>query len=426
MKNFLLKVSKKKFVRSVFIVASGTAAAQLLTVAFSPIITRIYGPESFGILGVFTATIAVLSPLSALTFPHSIVLPKSESEAVRLIKLSLLLSILTSSLALVIISIFNIIGIQFLVDDLGYLIYLLPIVMLFTGSLQVIQQWLFRTNRFKISAKAEFKNKLYINLTKVLFGLLHPFASTLVIIASVSKGLYTFTLYRSAKLKIKVEDISINFSELISTMNKYKDFPMFRAPQALLSAFSKSLPIILLGALWGPASAGFYSICNTVLGMPAKLIGNSVGNVLYPKVTEVYNEDRKVKPLILKSTLFMGLLGIVPFGLIVIIGPQLFALIFGEDWYFAGEYARWLSVLMYFNFICRPSIVVVPVLKEQGGLLRYELISVIVKVVVLLVGLLILRNDIIGVALFSISGSIMVTLLIVWVLYKCHLKDSKL
>jgi len=44
-----------KFVRNVAIVATGTAGAQAITMAFSPINTRLYGPEAFGILGTFTA-----------------------------------------------------------------------------------------------------------------------------------------------------------------------------------------------------------------------------------------------------------------------------------------------------------------------------------------------------------------------------------
>jgi len=36
-------------VRNVALVGSGTAGAQAITMAFSPVITRIYGPEAFGL-----------------------------------------------------------------------------------------------------------------------------------------------------------------------------------------------------------------------------------------------------------------------------------------------------------------------------------------------------------------------------------------
>ncbi|MBO1928615.1 hypothetical protein J4731_01440 [Providencia rettgeri] len=46
---------------------------------FSPIITRLYGPEVFGILGTFTAILTVITPIAALTYPIAIVLPKSDA-----------------------------------------------------------------------------------------------------------------------------------------------------------------------------------------------------------------------------------------------------------------------------------------------------------------------------------------------------------
>ena len=70
------QLGQSKFVRNVAIVATGTAGAQAITMAFAPIITRIYGPEAFGLLGTFMAILAVLTPVAALTYPIAIVLPR--------------------------------------------------------------------------------------------------------------------------------------------------------------------------------------------------------------------------------------------------------------------------------------------------------------------------------------------------------------
>jgi IS5 family transposase len=65
----------------VAVVASGTAGAQAITMGFSPVITRLYGPEAFGLLGVFMAMVQVLVPAAALTYPIAIVLPKEDRDA---------------------------------------------------------------------------------------------------------------------------------------------------------------------------------------------------------------------------------------------------------------------------------------------------------------------------------------------------------
>src|SRR5699024_8009724 len=92
MKNRLIKFSKKPFVRNVIILASGTAAAQIIAMALSPIITRLYGPEAYGLMGTFMAIVSIVAPIAALTYPIAIVLPKSDQDAKGIIRLSILIT----------------------------------------------------------------------------------------------------------------------------------------------------------------------------------------------------------------------------------------------------------------------------------------------------------------------------------------------
>jgi hypothetical protein len=87
------------FLHNVAIVAGGTATAQIIAIAFSPIIARLYGPEAFGILGVFMAAFAMITPLSGLTYGVAIVLPASDDEARALLKLSLMIGLVVTILS---------------------------------------------------------------------------------------------------------------------------------------------------------------------------------------------------------------------------------------------------------------------------------------------------------------------------------------
>ena len=75
------KVVRSSFLKSVILVASGTAGAQVINLLASPIITRMYGPDAFGLLGTFIAFLGVLTPIAALSYPLAIVLPSSDREA---------------------------------------------------------------------------------------------------------------------------------------------------------------------------------------------------------------------------------------------------------------------------------------------------------------------------------------------------------
>ena len=77
-----IKYLKNNFiVRSVMKVASGTAFAQIIALLLIPFITKVYGAESYGIMGVYLSTLAILTSIVALTLPRAIVLPEKREEA---------------------------------------------------------------------------------------------------------------------------------------------------------------------------------------------------------------------------------------------------------------------------------------------------------------------------------------------------------
>lgn len=53
MEDRLLSLISKPFVKNVVVLTTGRISGQLLTILFSPIITRIYGPYAYGIMGSF-------------------------------------------------------------------------------------------------------------------------------------------------------------------------------------------------------------------------------------------------------------------------------------------------------------------------------------------------------------------------------------
>ena len=172
---------------------------------------------------------------------------------------------------------------------------------------------------------------------------------------------------------------------------QYYDFPLYRAPQVFLNAISQSLPVLMLASFFGPESAGFYAICKTVLGVPSLLIGQAVGDVFYPRITEASHQGEDLSQLILKATIALAAVGLLPFAIVVAFGPQLFSFVFGGEWLRAGEYARWLALWMFFGFLNRPSVAAIATLSIQGFFLVFELVSIGVRIVALAIGFLFLK-----------------------------------
>src|SRR5699024_155019 len=407
------KIFQKKFVRNVFIVASGAVGAQILSLLLYPIITRLYGPEAFGVLGTFTALTKIVIPIAALTYPVAIVLPKRDRNAKTKIKLSFIITIFMSLVSLIILFIYkqSIIDI-FNLNDIGNLMLLIPIVIFFAGLMQITVQWVIRTNQFVINAKSEFYHSLIANLSKVGIGFFLPLASVLVVITTFAQGIRALLiLLFLRKNKTYKNDIDVNFDKekelsINETAKKHYDFPLYRAPEELISTLSQNLPVLLLTSFFGPAAAGFYSIGRTVLSMPSRLIGKAIGDVFYPRITEAKHRGEDLNKLIKKATFALAGLGVFPFGLIILFGPFLFSFVFGDEWLRAGEYARWIALFSYSTYLNQPAIKSLPVLSAQRFHLFFTIFRSLARISGMLIGLIVFKDDLIAVALFGIISMI--------------------
>lgn len=411
---FLKKIQKNNFIVNILIIASGTATAQIINVLFSPIITRLYGPETFGVFGVFGSVISILTTIVALTYPTAIVLPKKDIEAIGLIKLSLYITICTSIFISLILVFFGDQVLSLLrVEILEPYIFLVPLVMVFAGGQQVAMQWLIRKKQFAIQAKVAVVQALLLNGSKAGVGFFHPVSSSLIIISSLGHGFYALMLLLGSKNTYKNPSERESNTSVIKMAKRYSEFPIYRGPQVLIAALTQTMPILMLTSLFGPAAAGFYAIGNRVLSIPSQLIGKAIGDVFYPRIVEAGHKKENISHLLIKATLSMAAVGMIPFGLIIFFGPELFSLVFGAEWEVAGVYASWIALWSFALFVSKPSIKTIPVLSAQKLHLIFTIINILVKASALTIGGLLFDSDIIGVALYGISGAILNTLLII-------------
>jgi len=66
------------------IVMSGTALAQIIGFALTPIISRLFTPADFGIFGSFSAIVGVVLAGITLDYSQAIMLPKEKNDALDL------------------------------------------------------------------------------------------------------------------------------------------------------------------------------------------------------------------------------------------------------------------------------------------------------------------------------------------------------
>ena len=85
-------VPKSKFSKNVITLITGTALAQAVPIAITPILTRLYTPEDFGVFAVYMALSSILVVLVTGRYELAIVVPQKDEDAINIVALSVVLS----------------------------------------------------------------------------------------------------------------------------------------------------------------------------------------------------------------------------------------------------------------------------------------------------------------------------------------------
>ena len=85
-------IYKNIFFKNILVASSGTIFAQSLGLITTPIITRIYTPNDYGMFSAILAVVMVLSSVSTLRYEIAIPIERDLNKIFSLVKLCLLIS----------------------------------------------------------------------------------------------------------------------------------------------------------------------------------------------------------------------------------------------------------------------------------------------------------------------------------------------
>jgi O-antigen/teichoic acid export membrane protein len=290
-------------------------------------------------------------------------MPKRTFAAYALVRLSVVTSIAVAALVGLLLALFHRQMLQlFHLGIIASNLWLIPIGGCCAGLVQTYEQWHIRRGHFGVIPKSTIVQAVFVSGSRVAAGFATPSAAALVLVGAIGSALNALLLYlparadRQGPLHPFAHTKATATRAMFGAARRYRDFPLYRAPQALLSTVSRSLPSLLFAALFGPTIAGYYAIAQSVLYLPVSLVAISVGKVLLPRIAAQAHGGDTLRPFILRATMGLALLAAVPFGCAIVFGPTLFMRVFGAQWREAGVFARWLAVWMFFHFINVPAV----------------------------------------------------------------------
>lgn len=407
--------SVKGLVRSVAVLASGTAASQVILLLAAPVLTRLYSPDQFGLLAAYMASVTILAAISTLRYELVIPLPKRHDVAVSALALTLACVVVASLLsAVALIGFGPQLSILFNAPDLPRYGWLIPLGVLSMGFYTAFNNWAVRRRSFGIIARTKMTQA--ISQTAIQTGAAFtPFATLGLLVGSLlgqSMGISSFLRAFHSKDRGTLPHLS--WRRIWFLARHYWHFPALSLPASVAFTASQQAPALVLFSQFGPATAGFYLLAQRVGMMPATLLGTAVSQSIYRNLADRRRDAKAIGRMVLGPVQIMNTLVIAPAVFCAVIAPLAVEIAFGPEWIEAGHYLRWMAPWVATTITFGAMSPVVSVL----GLQKMGLVFQVGSLALALAAMLSCGNNwgaIAAVAAFSVAKTISV------IVYRLHM-----
>jgi O-antigen/teichoic acid export membrane protein len=348
------------FVRNVFVLMSGSAFAMVIPVLASPVLTRLYTPNDFGIFALFVSIVTACSMLVTGGYDSALVLPKRDRDALTVMAVCVIVSLGLGVVLFLLSWLASGYADELSGSRISAWLLWVPLLAFVTGLQLMFSFWANRKRQFKTLATNRVVESVATPGISVGLGACSFGVGGLVTGLLAGKIIATFMLARSVWRDKNRLRPSFQRQEMLKQAVRYRDFPFFFAPTSFLDVLALQVPVLLLAKFFGPTVVGLFALTTRVIGAPLTLLSSCVGQVYYQWMAEASHRMEN-RSHILRIAFYLLLIVAGPLLVIVLFSPSLFAVIFGEEWRAAGEYARILTFPLAAKFIVSPLTVIMPV-----------------------------------------------------------------
>jgi O-antigen/teichoic acid export membrane protein len=353
--------------RGLAALSSGAAVSQLVALAATPLLTRMYGPEAFGVLAVITASIIVCATVAAGRYELSISIVKSATEArVGFWLCTVLTAVFAGTLAISMPWLGPAAAEWFSSPDLYPLSWLLVPGLLIAGVFQTLTAAGLRSRTYGAIARARLSQGLTTAAAQVGCGFMGWGVIALVSSAVLGQAAGTTRLIKQARPIIWPPVVGLR--TLAAYAWQHRRYPAFSASSGLASVLSLYLPAFALGVLYSPAAAGQYAVAQRLLYAPVTLLARTASSVYLAESAHLLREDEQHR---LRAD-FVGTLRVgAAVGLLLgagaaIASPLIFPILLGPAWSESGRMGTALAVLLFSQMVALPLQQTLNVLSRLG------------------------------------------------------------
>lgn len=342
---------KSQYARHVGVLAAGALIAQAVTIAASPILSRLYGPAEFGSYALFAAIVSALTPAVCAGYDLAVVVAKDKQQCNQLLPLAIWAAGGTS-LILLLALIFEFKNLQLLLRaaSLGSSLLLTPVALLLTGIVAALRSY----GNSEKDYKSLGRQSVYQALAGALFGVSLGWYGFKVsgLIMALLLSLICGTAYLVLRQRTDLLAIDWRPSRaMLGRARRYSEFPRLNASTSLLDGVTLALPVFFLSRFFPTAVVGYFALLTRVAQAPLGFISRAVAQVHLKRIAEIAHGGGDGVVYLRKVTLALAALVAGPTLILMTLGPKLFSYVFGEQWYEAGKLLVILMPALALRFV---------------------------------------------------------------------------
>lgn len=373
--------------------------AQALPLAASPLLTRLYSPEAFGLQTLFMGLAASLAVLATCRMDLAMVLPDGEEEVGSLAGFIVCTALATAFMAFAFVLLARVLLEQLALPASWAL--LLPLMVCSIALYQLSLALASRRRDFGKVALANVSNQAAYVGSALLFVLAGAWTQALALAKVVGQVLGSGMLGRYGSGALMAALRAFSWQRSAAAARKYRQFLLFNTPYSLVGSVARDAPVYAFSALAAVGSAGFFGLARTVLLAPTLLASNAFSQVFYREAVALKGTPRLEQ--ITLNLLRAGLVALAPlFAFCAVWGDALFATLFGDGWREAGVFAMLMAPAAWMAVQTGWPERLFEVNMRQGVSFGVQLGSDAVTAAAFAVAYLLTRDPVVAVATFAV------------------------
>lgn len=331
--------------------ASSSVIAQLIALSVTPVLSRLYAPESFGYLTLVVSVTGMISPAVAMRLESALMLPREDRVATALLFVGLVTVTVISTITVLALEISFALGwLSKLTDFPGFSLWV-GVITFLSGCFVLLGQFALRSRQYRAVAIRNVSQGSTTALAQLGFAFVSSAPGGLVAGYFLGRLAGIVPLWNSMRSQFR----QFGKSDIWYGLRRYRAFPLLFAPAALLNAGALAAPIVVAGIWFEVSDAGQFGMAERILAVPLVIVATALGQVVEARLA--YHHRQKIHgsaSYYLRISAFLAVFSLLVATLVWVGAPALVPAVLGKGWEGAAIIMQLLVPMLVGRIIASP------------------------------------------------------------------------